>query len=129
MPNDPRFFFDLGVGLPPPAAGGAALFFADPVTGFDGEPEKLFDAVEERLREGILDLDDLVRLFFFEVHLAHRLLGTEISAADRAGHFALLFPYRRAAAFADASVFPRAVTVTFLFHTQDYRYTLPICPV
>lgn len=71
MPHDSRFFFDFGVGLPSPSAGGAALFFADPVTGFDTDPEELLETVEKRLRERVLHLHDFVRLLFFEVELAH----------------------------------------------------------
>lgn len=124
MADDPRFFFDFRVRLPTPAAARATLFFANAVTRRDLETERLFDALENRFVENVLDFDDFVRFFRFKIKFSHRNLRAEFAAADAARRLVFRRAHGVSAFFADVAVFPRPVTVTLFFHRAFSRFRL-----
>ena len=128
MPHDAGFFFDFGVSLPSPSSVRSSLLFANAKTRFHFETEHFLNAIEEILWKLIFHFDDLVWLFRFQIELPDRDFRTELAAANATWEFIFGRAHCMTATLANISIFPRAVTVSFLFHNATAFLPNATCP-
>jgi len=116
--DDAGFFFNFGVCLPTPTSGSAFFFLPNLDTRFDVESEKRFDRLPPCRFRDVLNIDDLKRLFRFEVEFPHRRFLSEVAAASAARSLILRRLHRVSAAFANVPILPRSVAVMIVFHND-----------
>ena len=88
----------------------------------DLEPQRLFNPLEERFRERILDFDRFERLFRLQIEFPYGNFRPKIAAAHAARLLVFGSAHRVTAVLADIPIFPGAVPVPFFFHVElDYR--------
>lgn len=118
MSYDAGFFLDLGVCLPAPSSAWSALFFTDAKSWRYFKAQGVFNFFEKSFIQNVFDFDNFVRLLRLEIEFSHGDFGTEVAAAYAARLFVFGRTDGMAAVLTDIAVLPRAVSISFFYHSD-----------